>query len=70
MVHQIAAQDLNMRKVCTKVIPENFNDHKARQNNVSAEMLEQLETGPDFLNWVITGDEKCFFECDPGTKRE
>jgi hypothetical protein len=37
---------------------------------VSAEMLEQLETEPDFLKWVITGDESCFFEYDPETKRQ
>jgi hypothetical protein len=37
---------------------------------VSAEMLEQLETEPHLLNWVTTGDEKWFFECDPETKRE
>jgi hypothetical protein len=33
-------------------------------------MLEQLETEPDFLNRVITGDESSFFEYDPETKRQ
>jgi hypothetical protein len=57
-VHQIVTQDLNMRKVCTKMVPENLNDNqKVHRNKVSAEMLERLETEPDFLNRVITGDE-------------
>jgi hypothetical protein len=55
MVHQIVTQDLNMRKVCAKMVPENVNGNlKARQNEVSTEMLERHKTEPDFLNWVIT----------------
>jgi hypothetical protein len=38
-------------------------------NEVSAETIEQLETEPDFLNRVITGDESLFFEYDAETKR-
>jgi hypothetical protein len=33
-------------------------------------MLERLETEPDFLKRVITGDESWFFEYDPVTKRQ
>jgi hypothetical protein len=36
-------------------------DQKARPNEVSAEMLKQLATEPDFLNRVIIGDESLFF---------
>jgi hypothetical protein len=36
---------------------------------VLAEMLEQLETEPDFRNLVITGDESCFFEYGSETNR-
>jgi predicted unusual protein kinase regulating ubiquinone biosynthesis (AarF/ABC1/UbiB family) len=61
-VHQIVTQDLNMRKVCAKMVPKNLNDYqKARRNEVSAEMLERLESEPDFLIRVITGDESRFF---------
>jgi hypothetical protein len=71
MVHQIATQDLNVRKLCAKMVPKNLNDdQKARQVEVSAEMLERLENEPDFLNRVITGDESWFFEYDPETKRQ
>jgi hypothetical protein len=45
MVHQIVTQNLNMRKVCAKVVPKNVNDNqKAHQNKVLAEMLQLLET--------------------------
>jgi hypothetical protein len=45
MVHQIVTQDLNMRKVCAKVVPKNLNDdQKAHRNKVLAEMLQRLET--------------------------
>jgi hypothetical protein len=40
------------------------------QNEVLAEMLEQLKTEPDFLNQVITGDSSWFFKYDPETKRQ
>jgi hypothetical protein len=33
------------------------------------EILERIETEPDFLNQVITGDERRVFEYDPETKR-
>jgi hypothetical protein len=46
----IVTQDLNMRKVCAKMVPKNIDDQKACRNEVLAEMLERLETGPDFLN--------------------
>jgi hypothetical protein len=50
--------------------PKKLNDdQKARRNEVSAEMREWLETEPDFLNRVITGDESWFFEYDPETRR-
>jgi hypothetical protein len=46
---------LNVRKLFAKMVPKNsHDDQKARWNEVSAEMLEWLETEPDFLNWVIT----------------
>jgi hypothetical protein len=37
---------------------------------MSAEMLERLETEPDFLTGVITDDESWFVEYDPETKRQ
>jgi predicted transcriptional regulator len=70
-VHKIVTQDPNMRKVCAKTLPENLNDdQKVRRNEVSAQMLERLETEPDFLIRVIKVDESWFFEYDSETKRQ
>jgi hypothetical protein len=47
------------------MVPTNLNDdRKARRNEVSAEILEWLETGPDFLNLVKTDDVSRFLEKD------
>jgi hypothetical protein len=60
--YQIVSQDLIIGKMCTKMVPKNLNENlKVYQNHISAEKLEWLETEPDFLNWVITGDESWFF---------
>jgi hypothetical protein len=69
MVHQVVTQALNMRKACAKMVKKNLKNQKAGRNEVSAEMLEQLETEPDFLIRVKTGDESRFFEYLPETKR-
>jgi hypothetical protein len=62
---------MNMRKVCAKMVPKNSNSNqKARRNEVSAEMLQRLQTEPDFLNPVITGDESWLFEYDSETMRQ
>jgi hypothetical protein len=70
-VHQVVTRDLNMRTVCAKMVPENLNDdQKAHRNEVSAEMLQRLETEPDFVNGVVTGDESWFLEYGPETRRQ
>jgi hypothetical protein len=69
--YQIITQDLNMRTVCAKMVPKILSDdQKARRNEVSAEMLQRLESEPGFLTRVITGDESWFYEYDPDTKRQ
>jgi hypothetical protein len=61
-VHQIVTQDFNVRKMCAKMVPENLNDNqKARGIEVSAGKFQRLETEPDFLNRVMTGEESFFF---------
>jgi hypothetical protein len=65
-VHQIVIQNLNMIKMCAKMVPKKLKgDQRARRNEVSAGILEQLETQRDFLNRVMTSDESLFvFEYD------
>jgi hypothetical protein len=51
------------------MVPKYLNDNrKARRNEVSAGMLERLETEPVFLNRGIKGEESWFFEYGPETK--
>jgi hypothetical protein len=58
------------RSVC-KDGSKNFNDdQKADRKEVSAEMLELLQTEADFLTRIITCDETWFYEYEPETKRE
>jgi hypothetical protein len=56
--------------VC-KDVSKIVNDYrKARRNEVSAEMVEQLECEPGFLNRGIAGDESWFFEYGSEAKRQ
>jgi hypothetical protein len=38
--------------VCAKLVPLNLNDQKAAQNEILADMLEELESQPYLLIWV------------------
>ena len=56
-VHQVLTQDLDMRKVCTKMVPKNFtNEQKANRRDVCLDFLDRLEREPEFFIRVITGD--------------
>ncbi|KAK2722826.1 hypothetical protein QYM36_003126 [Artemia franciscana] len=62
---------LNMRKVCTKMVPEVLtDDQKLRRVEVCQENLNMCESDPHFFNNVITGNEFWIFEYDPETKRQ
>jgi hypothetical protein len=68
-VHQIVAENLNTREACAKMVPKILNDdQKARRNELSAEILERLETEPDFHSRDITGAGSRFLEYGPETK--
>ena len=70
-IHQILTHDLDMRKVCTKMVPKNImNQQKANRRDVSLDLLDRLEREPEFFNRVITGDESCSLEYNPETKRQ
>jgi hypothetical protein len=51
------------------MVPKTLNDYqKMHQNEVLGEMLKLLETEPNFVNWVITGNESRFFRYNPEIK--
>jgi len=57
-VHQILTQDLDMRKVCAKMVPKKLTtEQKANRRDVCLDLLDRLEREPEFFSRVITGDE-------------
>ena len=65
-VHHILTQDLVMRKVCAKMVPNNLTtEQKANRRDVCLDLLERLEREPEFFSRFITGDESWILEYDP-----
>ena len=56
-------EDLGMRKIRAKMIPRLLNEgQKERRVQVCQDIFEQLETEPNLLKRVVTGDESWIFE--------
>jgi len=69
--HQILTQDLDMKKVCAKMVPKNLTtEQKANRRDVHLDLLDRLEREPEFYSRVIAGDESWILEYDPETKRQ
>jgi len=57
-IHKILTQDLDIRKMCTKMFPNNLTtEQKANRRDVCLGLLDHLEREPEFFSCVITGDE-------------
>ena len=57
-VLQNLTQDLDMRKVCAKMVPKNLTTgQKASQRDVCLDLLDRLERHSEFVSRVVTGDE-------------
>ena len=70
-VWRIIAEDLEMRKICAKMVPRLLNEgQKERHVKVCQDILERLETEPNLLKRGVTGDESWIFEYNPLTKRQ
>jgi len=62
-IHQILTQGLDMRKVCSKMVPKNLTtEQKANQRDVCLDLLDHLEREPEFFSRIITGDESWVLE--------
>ena len=60
-VQTILLHDLEMQKVCTKMVPKIFSeDQKQNQVKFCEDMLEKIKDNPDILRQLITGDETWF----------
>ena len=70
-VWEIITEDLGMWKIYVKMVPKLLDDEqKERRVEVCQDILEHLQTEPDLLQRVITGDESWIFEYDLETKRQ
>ena len=66
-VRKILTEDLDMRKVCAKMVPKELaEEQKQRRVTICQELLEQQD---DILGCVITGDETWVYQYDPETKQ-
>ena len=67
--HKILIHDLDMRKVCAKMVPKKLTtEQKANRRDVGFELLDRLEREPGFFSHVIIGNESWILEYDPETK--
>ncbi|UYV63674.1 NOS1 [Cordylochernes scorpioides] len=58
VVHGIVTEDLQMRKVCAKLVPKVLTqDQKELRVLRSQELLDLIQNEPDSLNSVVTGDD-------------
>ena len=70
-VHQILTQDLDMRKVCAKMVPKNLTtEQKANWRDACLDLLDHLKREPEFFSRVITGDESWILEYEPRQNAE
>jgi len=69
-VHQLLTNDLEMRKICAKMVPKNLSQDQKNRRDKCFDFLEQIENDLFFLEHVITGEESWIFEYDSETKRQ
>jgi len=67
-VRKILTEDLDMRKVCAKMVPKVLNEEQKQGRVTTCQDL--LERQDDILGRVITGDETWVYQEDPETKRQ
>ncbi|CAN8003290.1 unnamed protein product [Ixodes hexagonus] len=62
IVHRILTEDLQMSKVCAKMVPKVLTSEMKEERLLKGQELhERYETDPEFLDRVITGDETWIF---------
>ena len=67
-VRKILTEDLNMRKVCAKMVPKELTEEKKqRRGTICQDILERHD---DIFGRVITADETWIYQYDPETKRQ
>ena len=71
-VRDILTEELDMRKICAKLIQKTNFTNKQKENgrNMCLNLLEPIENKENFFKHVITAEESWIFECNPETKRQ
>ena len=65
---KILTEDLDMRKVCAKMVPKELTEkQKQRRTTICQDLSERQD---DILDHVATGDETWVYQYDPETKRQ
>jgi len=65
-VRKILTEDLDMRKLCTKMVPKELTEEqKQRRVTICQDLLERQD---DILGCVITGDETWVYQYNPEMK--
>ena len=60
-IRLILTEELGMRKICAKMLPQNLREQQwDAQLSVCADLLEQAEADPVLMDQVITGDKLVF----------
>ena len=68
-VQRILHNNFNMKKVCSKMVPRLLTpEQKEIRMNICADILQNIENDPNFLENIITCDESWFFQYDPESK--
>jgi len=68
IVRKILTEDLDMRKVCVKMVPKELTeDQKQRRVTICQDLLERQD---DIFGRVITGDETWVYQYNSETKRQ
>jgi len=69
-VRRILSEELNVRKVCAKMVPKVLSvEQKECCKELCLDLLQCIENEPDLLNLIITCDETWIFTYDLKTKR-
>jgi len=67
-IRKILTEDLDMRKVCAKMVPQELaEEQKHGRVTICHDLLERLN---DILGRVITGDETWVYQYDPEMKQQ
>ena len=70
-VHRILTDQLQMRKICAKLVPKKLSvEQKANQVEVCQDLLGRLKIEPDFMDKIIARGNSWVFNYDPKAQRE